>query len=304
MSKETKAPANAPLPKVYTIGIAGFSGMFAWLFTHPYEMWKNTVMTAPKGTSQKECLVKVWERGPFRGLSTGILRQAVYAPARLGCYPIFRDAIMSLKGDADGMPTVAERALAGALAGVFSSILTSPVEVCLVLQMTGASKQSLTRAAITVYSTNGITGYWRGVSALASRAALVGVAQVAVHDQVLSALRRRNVSYSQLHGTQPYGDNIVVNAASILTALFYSVITMPVEFARVRMSADTTKAKYKSVTQTIGRVVREEGALAVYDSFAPYFFRCATHTVVCFFTIEYITRKVKGWRAAKLQAKQ
>nr|CCC94314.1 putative mitochondrial carrier protein [Trypanosoma congolense IL3000] len=298
MSKDAQTPVNTPLPKAYTIGIAGFSGMFGWLFTHPFEMWKNTVMTAPKGSSQKECLAKVWQRGPYRGLSTGLLRQAVYAPARLGCYPIFRDSLMAFKGTPDAAPTVGDRALAGALSGAFASVLTSPVEVCLVLQMTGASKQSLSRAALTVYSINGITGYWRGVSALASRAALVGVAQVAVHDQVLSVLRRRNLSYSQLHGAQPYGDNIVVNAASILTALFYSIVTMPVEVARVRMSADTSKQKYTGVCQTIGRVVREEGVLAVYDSFAPYFFRCATHTVVCFFTIEYITRMVKGWRAA------
>ncbi|RNF11240.1 putative mitochondrial carrier protein [Trypanosoma rangeli] len=310
MSSEKKIQKNAPLPLPWTVGIAGFSGMLGWVFTHPFEMWKNTVMMAPAGTSQMECLRQVQERGAFKGLSAGLLRQVVYAPARLGCYPIFRDAIMSVKGaGSDASPTVADRAIAGAVSGAFASFLSSPVEVCLVLQTTSPTKLSINGAAAQVYGANGIAGYWRGIGALASRAALVGVCQVAVHDQVLTFLRRQNKQQAERKRVTPYSDNIVVNAASICTALFYAFCTMPVEMARVRMSSEArkgktpegqvAKVKYTNVVQAISRIAREEGVLAMYDSFVPYFCRCATHTVACFFVIEYLTRNVKAWRASE-----
>ncbi|ORC92721.1 putative mitochondrial carrier protein [Trypanosoma theileri] len=310
MSTDKRVKKDTPLPKSWTIGIAGFSGMFGWIFTHPFEMWKNTVMMAPSGASQMDCLQKVRERGAFKGLSSGLLRQVVYAPARLGCYPIFRDALISLKGGrGDVAPSLADRALAGALSGAFASFLSSPIEVCLVLQTTSAAKVTVVDAAKQVYTANGITGYWRGVGALASRAALVGVCQVAVHDQTLTFLRRKNLERSARKGVAPYGDSLVVNAASICTALFYSFCTMPVEMARVRMSAEARKGKlpngqapevkYTNVVQAIARIAREEGVLVMYDSFLPYFCRCAMHTVVCFFAIEYLTRNAKAWRASK-----
>ncbi|KEG15138.1 putative mitochondrial carrier protein [Trypanosoma grayi] len=308
MSAEKKTPKDVPLPRSWTIGIAGFSGIFGWIFTHPFEMWKNTVMMAPSGSSQMDCLWKVRERGPFKGLTSGLLRQAVYAPARLGCYPIFRDVLMSVKGgSSDATPTVLDRALAGALSGAFASFLSSPVEVCLVLQTTNATKLSALEAATQVYTASGIMGYWRGIGALASRAALVGVCQVAVHDQMLTLLRRQNTLRSQRKGVAPYKDNLVVNVASVCTALFYAFCTMPVEMARVRMSAEARKGKlpsgevaetkYKNVVQAIARIAKDEGVLVMYDSFLPYFCRCAMHTVICFFAIEYLTRSAKTWRS-------
>ncbi|KAH9589307.1 Mitochondrial substrate/solute carrier [Trypanosoma melophagium] len=313
MPADKSVKKDVPLPKTWTIGIAGFSGMFGWIFTHPFEMWKNTVMMAPKGDSQLDCLRRVQERGAFKGLSSGLLRQVVYAPARLGCYPIFRDALMAVKGGkGDAAPTVADRAIAGALSGVFASFLSSPVEVCLVLQTTSTGKVSVMDAAKQIYTANGIAGYWRGVGALASRAALVGVCQVAVHDQVLTFFRQKNRDRSARKGVAPYGDSLVVNVASICTALFYAFCTMPVEMARVRMSAEARKGKlpngqvpevkYTNVVQAIARIAREEGLLVMYDSFLPYFCRCAMHTVVCFFAIEYLTRNVKTWRASKNDA--
>ncbi|EAN93401.1 hypothetical protein C3747_150g23 [Trypanosoma cruzi] len=310
MSTDKKIRRDAPLPKSWTIGIAGFSGMFGWVFTHPFEMWKNTVMMAPPGNSHLDVLRKVRERGAFKGLSAGLLRQVVYAPARLGCYPIFRDALIMLKGASpETAPSIADRALAGALSGAFASVLSSPVEVCLVLQTTSPMKVSILNAATQVYTASGITGYWRGVGALASRAALVGVCQVAVHDQMLTFLRRHNKCRAEQKGVSPYGDNLVVNTASIFTALFYAFCTMPVEMARVRMSAEARKGKlpsgqaaelkYKNVLQAISRIAREEGVLTIYDSFIPYFCRCATHTVVCFFVIECLTRNAKLWRSSR-----
>lgn len=309
MSAEKRIQKDSPLPRLYTITIAGASGLFAWTFSHPFEMWKNTVMTAPCGTSQAHCLRKVYERGLFKGLSSGFSRQIVYASTRLGCYPIFRDALISARGgDFDTAPSIVDRALSGALSGVFASMLSSPVEICLVLQTTSATKLSIFGAAARVYASRGIAGYWRGAGALASRAAVVGVCQVAVHDQTLSYLSQKDAERSRSKGVAPCTHVFLVNAASVFTAFFYAFCTMPFEIARVRMSAEALKSKaadckvsetkYKNVIQTIARIARDEGVLAIYQSFLPYFCRCAMHTIVCFFVIEYLTQRVKLWRSS------
>ncbi|GET87843.1 mitochondrial carrier protein, putative [Leishmania tarentolae] len=299
-----KAPAP-PLPLWQTFGVSGFAGMFAWCFTHPFELWKNTVMMAAPGTSQLDCLKETARKGLYTGLSSGLMRQLIYATARLGCYPSFRDGILQgevalgLKKSADPAgATLFDRALAGASAGAFASFLSSPVEVCLVLQTTskGKEKLSMLQACNGVLKGRGVTGLWSGFGALASRAALVGVSQVAVHDQVLTTLRKHNVKRAD-----PLGDNLVVNIASVTTALFFSIVTMPVEAARVRMSAEAklsagVERRYHNVVQSIGRIFKEEGLLAMYSAFAPYFARCSIHTTICFFTIEYCTRTLKERR--------
>lgn len=304
MSPDTVKASQIVLPQYQVLGLSGFAGMFAWCFTHPFEMWKNTVMTSPAGTSQFGAIKTTAKKGFYTGLSSGLLRQVVYTTCRLGCYASFRDAILQgekklgLKSDASpANANLFDRALAGAGAGVFASFLSSPVEVCLVLQTTSKDKPSVLQAGRTIFSKSGPAGFWSGFGALGSRAALVGIAQVAVHDQVLTTLRGFNRVRSA-----PYNDNLVVNAASVITAFIYGIITMPVECARVRMSAEAriaaSERKYTNVLQCIGRIGKEEGVLAMYDAFLPYFCRCATHTVLCFFIIEYVTRQVKERKAA------
>ncbi|KAG5503742.1 hypothetical protein JIQ42_05965 [Leishmania sp. Namibia] len=271
-------------------------------------MWKNTVMMAPPGTSQLDSLKTTARKGFYTGLSSGLMRQVVYTTARLGCYPTFRDGIlqgevaMGLKKSADPSgATALDRALAGASAGVFASFLSSPVEVCLVLQTTnkGKEKLSMLQALKVVLQSRGVTGLWSGIGALSSRAALVGVSQVAVHDQVLTMLRARNVKRAD-----PLNDNLVVNIASVITAFICSIVTMPMEVARVRMSAEAKlsagmEKRYRNVVQCIGRIFKEEGLLAMYDSYLPYFGRCASQTVICFFVIEYLTRQLRERQRAK-----
>lgn len=304
---ETIKASQITVPRVQVLGISGFAGMFAWCFTHPFEMWKNTVMMSPKGTSQVAAFKNTAKQGFYTGLSSGLMRQVVYTTCRLGCYPSFRDSILQgekllgMKSDANpANANLFDRALAGAAAGIFASFLSSPVEVCLVVQTTSKEKPSIVQAARGVMSNSGVSGFWRGFGALGSRAALVGIAQVAVHDQVLTNLRGINKARPA-----PIDDNLVVNIASVITAFIYSIVTMPVECARVRMSAEAKLAagaekRYHSVLQCIGRISKEEGVLAMYDAFLPYFSRCATHTVLCFFTIEYMTRMIKQRKAAAM----
>ncbi|CCW69598.1 unnamed protein product [Phytomonas sp. Hart1] len=299
--------SQVPISQCQTLAVSGFAGMFAWCFAHPFEMWKNTLMTAPEGKDGQMAAFKATARkGFYRGLSSGLGRQVVYTTGRLGFYPSFRDTLLKaevglgIKASADpSKANILDRALAGAGAGVFASFLSSPVEVCMVLQTTTQSKakMSLFNAAGRIWSASGFMGFWLGFGALGSRAALVGVAQVAVHDQILTKLRGRNRERKI-----PFNDNIVVNVASVLTALIYGFVTMPVELARVRMSMEAklqagVERRYTNTIQCITKTLRDEGFWSMYSSFLPYFSRAALHTVICFFVLEYMTRQLKTAKA-------
>lgn len=269
-----------PLPVQLTV--SGVSGCAAWLLTHPFENIKNRIMKAPPGTPLMQTVGDVQKSGFYKGLSGGIYRQIVYATVRLGCYEPFRDIICRDPAH----PNAMERAAAGASAGAFASFLTSPIEVCLVLQTSSAEKVSFSLAASRVYNESGILGFWRGIGALTSRAAVVGVCQVAMYDQASSVLRKYNTS-----NNKNWSKNQIFVYASGFTALFYSFVTVPIELARVRMSSQLGHGpdlKYRSVIQTILKVSKEEGVLSIYESFVPYASRCSVHTISCFFIMEYL----------------
>lgn len=279
-------PQDQPTPLAVQLTISGVSGCAAWLLTHPFENLKNRIMKAPPGTPLMQTVRDTRATGFYKGLSGGIYRQIVYATVRLGCYAPFRNIITSDPKN----PTIVERAAAGAAAGAFASLLTSPIEVCLVLQTSSSEKVSFSTAAGRVLKQSGVLGFWRGIGALMSRATIVGICQVAMYDQASATLRRINDERQmQWSKTQ------VFIYASCFTSIFYSLVTMPIEMARVRMSSQLgSELKYKSVLQTIAKVGKEEGFRGIYGSVLPYTGRCSVHTIACFFIMEYLAQLYKS----------
>ena len=75
--------------------------------------------------------------------------------------------------------------------------------------------------------------------------------------------------------------------------LIYSLITMPLESAKNRMSFQkpdpaTGKLPYTSTAQTVSTVARAEGVLALWNGFLPYYGRCGGHTVTMFIAVDQL----------------
>ena len=232
-------------------------------------------------------------QNPYKGLSGGIYRQLVYASCRLGFYAPVKNMIVS----PDVEPTMVQRAAAGAISGSAAAFLSSPVEVCLVLMTKASEPLSMRHAAKQVYGESGIKGFWRGVGPLTNRAAVVGVCQVAMYDQSRSVITK----YSEGLIAAANGDaaaglthSQIVMAASTFTGFFYSFITMPLELARVKLSCykkPTPDAKVPGMFGILAHTARHEGISSIFKSFVPYFGRCTSHTIVCFFLLEQINRQ-------------
>ena len=274
-------PKPKELPMLYTIPISGASGMIAWLFAHPFELVKNRHMLAPEGTPLMKVVSNVRETGMFKGLAAGLWRQVVYGTLRLSLYEPIRDVVCR---DTKNL-SVVDRALAGAISGAVASFCSSPIDVSLVLCTKGDKPLSVPSALMTIYKESGFFGYWRGVGPLTSRAAVVGVCQVAAFDQSKTTLKR----YSNRNNLQ-WSESTIFILASSFTSIFYSTMTMPIEFARVRMSSQLGKGhlKYRNLLQTIVLVTKEEGFMKMYFPFVPYCGRCTAHTIIAFFVLEQL----------------
>jgi solute carrier family 25 oxoglutarate transporter 11 len=279
MSATAAPPKAKDLPMLYTLPISGASGMIAWLFAHPFELVKNRHMLSPEGTPLSKVVHNVYETGMFKGLTAGLWRQVVYGTLRLSLYDPIRDVVCRDTKN----PSVLDRAAAGAISGAVASFCSSPIDVSLVLCTKSEKPLSVPSALKLILKESGVPGYFRGVGPLTSRAAVVGVCQVGAFDQSKASLKRYNAK-----NNMQWSESTIFCLASSFTSIFYSSVTMPIEFARVRMSSQLGKGqqKYRSLLQTIFLVTKEEGFFKMYFPFVPYCARCTAHTIIAFFILD------------------
>ena len=131
----------------------------------------------------------------------------------------------------------------------------------------------------------GVMAFWSGSTPFVQRAMMVGVFQVATLDQFKGFYANQ---FGQKKNSIPN-----VFCAAMTSGLIYSVATMPLEASKNRMAtqkADPTTGKlpYTSTLQTIRTVSAQEGFLALYNGFLPYYVRCGGHTVSMFVIVQII----------------
>lgn len=273
MSKDAQ-----PLPVWKQVPLAAVSGCIAWLPTHPFELVKNRVISAPERLSVSAAYAAITANGPaalYTGINAGMSRQVVYTAFRIGLYEPTRELVVSTRATAFGTdtgPTVVDRVVAGAAAGVIASFLSSPVEVALVVTTSGKYPGTTLGGAFSkVYAERGVPGFWSGCIPLMGRAGIVGVSQVAFNDQCKQFLR-------DFGGGDKWSSTKLTLVSSSITGVFYSTVTMPVEVARVKLSG----GQKGTMLGTIGRAFKTTGFSGVYSAYLPYTLRCCVHTVATF----------------------
>jgi solute carrier family 25 oxoglutarate transporter 11 len=143
--------------------------------------------------------------------------------------------------------------------------------------------KGLTDVVKRIYTEEGVGAFWRGSIPFAQRAALVGVFQVATLDQFKELYAHY---FNQKKGSL---SNVFCSAMS--SGLIYSIATMPLEASKNRMASQkpdkvTGKLPYTSTLQTLRTVAANEGFLALYNGFLPYYVRCGGHTIAMFITVQ------------------
>jgi solute carrier family 25 oxoglutarate transporter 11 len=266
--------------------------MLGWTIVHPANTiavrWNLASMQGKKFSFSGMIKESGW-MSIYDGLSAGVLRQVFYASSRFGLFETFRDKLHEIRGKTD----FASRVGVGAITGGIAAYISCPMEVAVVRMSNDSTLppderrnyKGVTDVAKRVIKEEGVMAFWRGSTPFVARAMMVGVFQVATLDQFKGM-------YAYWLGQKK---NSIPNVfcAAMTSGLIYSIATMPLEASKNRMASQKPDPKtgllpYRSVFQTLSKVSAEEGFLALYNGFIPYYMRCGGHTVSMFIIVQIL----------------
>jgi len=288
----SSAASPPPLPKSVIFATSGIGGMAGWALIHPANtlaVRMNLASMQGKKFSFKTMIAESGWMGLYDGLAAGVLRQVFYATARFGLFETFRDKLHEYRGKTD----FASRVVVGAVTGGIAAYLSCPMEVAVVRMSNDSSLpkeerrnyKNVVDTATRIVKEEGVTAFWRGSNPFVTRAMFVGVFQVATLDQ-----------FKDLYATtfnQTRNSITNVFCAAMTSGFIYSLATMPLEACKNRMASQkpdktTGKLPYKTILQTLRKVSADEGFMALYQGFFPYYLRCGGHTVSMFVIVQMV----------------
>lgn len=180
----------------------------------------------------------------------------------------------------------------GAVTGGIAAYISCPMEVAVVRMSNDSSLpkeerrnyKNVVDTTIRIAREEGVAAFWRGSSPFVTRAMFVGVFQVATLDQFKE--------WYAFYLDQKKNSIPNVFSAAMTSGLLYSIITMPLEASKNRMASQKKgadgKLPYTGTLQTIRKVTAENGFMALYNGFFPYYLRCGGHTVSMFIIVQLL----------------
>uniref|UniRef100_A0A7S4E1E5 Mitochondrial 2-oxoglutarate/malate carrier protein n=1 Tax=Lotharella globosa TaxID=91324 RepID=A0A7S4E1E5_9EUKA len=283
--------------------ISGLAGVSGWMFVHPFDVLKVRMQVNKSKVGAAGTLMNIYTKegvgGLYSGLSAAVTRQLTYTTLRLGLYDVIRDKLTEGRSD---IPFYL-KLCTGLTAGATAATICCPVEVSLVRMQADGNRPIADRrnykhifdAMHRVTAEEGITTLWRGVVPTVFRGAVVSTTQLATYDQAKSMLKSLNI----------LRDGIGLHlASSLISGFVYCFTSLPLDICKTRMQDQKPDPKtgilpYTSVFQALYKIPQQEGILALWKGFGPYFARGGGHTVGMFIFAEQYKTIVKNMYASK-----
>lgn len=269
----------------------GLSGVISWLAIHPADVVKVRMQLAGEGSAVSpyrgfmHAMASISRNegvgALYSGLSAALTRQVTYTTLRLGLYSSLRDAWSDGHG---GHVSTTAKFSVGMAAGAIASAVSTPVEVSMVRMYNdgalskggkkglGASRgyRNIVDALWRIGREEGLSGLWRGATPTIVRSMVVNCVQLGTYD----AAKERILTLRQGK------DGVSVHlAASTISGFCYSIVTLPIDSAKTRVQNQARQSDgtlpYRNLGHAIVKVARQEGVVALWRGFLPYFARCA-----------------------------
>eukprot|EP00924_Labyrinthula_sp_SR-Ha-C_P003564 maker-scaffold_53-snap-gene-1.5-mRNA-1 protein AED:0.17 eAED:0.20 QI:0/0/0/1/1/1/3/0/295 len=228
----------------------------------------------------------LWLPGCFAHASAGILSASV----RIGCYPYFRDLIVSRE---DKSPV--HMLAAGFLSGAIGFSLSNPLFKVKVRQQTSlnvvnnmsfaASKErpkieSTFRILSSIISKDGVQNLFSGTTVLMARGALLNAGQQLGYDYSKTMLLRNGITDGpKVHFT-----------SSICSAFLAVTFCTPADFILTQFNR--RRGEFRSVGDCIVRVYKENGMRVFYTGWVALFIRLGPLFVINMPLYEQVRRLV------------
>jgi len=193
----------------------------------------------------------------WRGYTPAVVRQVCYSSTSLVLY----EPLLKMCSSSD--ITFGDRLFAGGTAGAISISIFNPTEVVKTKIMN--SRKSITMHSVIrdIYSTNGVKGFWYGVTPNISRTFLVKAAELGTYDHTKTLF----IPYT--------GDGFVsFLGASVVAGVTSAVVSTPVDVVKTRMmNMATGTREYKNIFSGLVSITKNEGFLSLYSGFVPIVIR-------------------------------
>ena len=267
----------------------GISGMVATTVIQPVDMVKVRIQLAGEGTSggpkpgplsvTRQIVASGKVLDLYTGLSAGLLRQAVYTTARLGCFDTFMGRLTQRAKEQGKQVGFSERATAGLAAGGLAAMIGNPADLALIRMQSDGLKplaerknyKSVVDALGGIAKSEGISALWAGALPTVARAMALNFGQLAFFSEAKVQLKK-NTDLSTRTQTL---------AASAVAGFFASFFSLPFDFVKTRLQKQQKgpdgKVPYRGMIDCFGKVAKQEGIMRFYRGFGTYYIRIAPH---------------------------
>ncbi|KAI9019919.1 mitochondrial substrate carrier [Hyaloraphidium curvatum] len=301
-SNSTSPPAAWTFLRPYVLG--GMAGMVATTAIQPIDMVKVRIQLSGEGGKGggsanplavgRKIVAEEGARALYKGLGAAYMRQLTYATTRLGIFQTVLDAIQARKPASK--LTLADRTLAGVVAGGLGSLCGVPADLSLVRMQSDAvlppelrrNYKGVFHAFSSIVKSEGVLGLWRGSGPTVVRAIALNVGQLAGNSEALARLQAAlGTDTEAKRRTATFG-------AAFVAAFLASFFSLPFDFVKTRLQkqvADpaTGKGKYAGVVDCFRQVMKEEG-FVFYRGFGTYYTRVAPHVVITMLVLDWLNR--------------
>uniref|UniRef100_W8BM21 Mitochondrial 2-oxoglutarate/malate carrier protein n=1 Tax=Ceratitis capitata TaxID=7213 RepID=W8BM21_CERCA len=305
-AKPVAAEAVAPIPNGLKFLFGGLAGMGATCIVQPLDLVKTRMQISGAGGGKKEyrnsfhCIQTVVKNegplGLYRGIGAALLRQATYTTGRLGVYTYLVDIFQT---KFQRSPGVVDSMAMGVIAGACGAFIGTPAEVALIRmasdgRLPPAERRNYTNvvnALTRIVREEGVTALWRGSIPTMGRAMVVNMTQLASYSQFKTYFK---------NGPLKMEEGIALHfCASMLSGLLTTITSMPLDIAKTRIqnmkTAEGAKPEYRGTVDVLMKVARQEGVLALWKGFTPYFCRLGPHTVLTFIFLEQMNQAYRDY---------
>ncbi|KAJ2940397.1 hypothetical protein O0L34_g76 [Tuta absoluta] len=272
------------IPNALKFAFGGVSGMAATCFVQPLDLIKTRMQLSGGGKSTftvaKEIIAREGFLKLYAGLSAGLLRQATYTTTRLGVYNYLFDSYRERNQGAN--PGFLTKGFLGTLAGCIGAFVGTPAEVALI-RMTADGRlpkdqrrnyKNVADALTRIVKEEGVLKLWRGATPTVARAMVVNAAQLGTYSQAREMFARYLPDGIGLHF-----------CAAMTSGLITTIVSMPVDIIKTRIQ---NAAKGQSQVEVVTNLIKNEGPLALWKGFLPYYARLGPHTVLTFIFLEQL----------------
>ncbi|XP_017099339.2 mitochondrial uncoupling protein 4 [Drosophila bipectinata] len=231
----------------------------------------------------------------YGGISAMILRHSFFTGIKMLIYDNIRERVIVAGKDGRPRLTFLGSSISGIAAGAGASIVTVPSDLIKIqMQMEGKRRlmgeppriHNVFQALTSIYQTGGIVGLWKGSVPSTWCAALVTLGDVSFYDLSKRSLMRML--------DQPDSRGIQFLSA-IIAGFAGAGLSTPADVIKSRIMNQPTDAwgrglHYKGSLDCISKLVKQEGLMALYKGFIPYWLRVSPWSMVFWMTFEQIRR--------------